>query len=48
MSDYKQSDNGTWVMAEPEDFTYPNWILAIPIKKVRNLLKKWYWEYGEG
>ena len=48
MSDYKQLDNGTWVMVEPEPFVYPRWIISIPIKWVRYLLKKWYWKYGEG
>ena len=48
MGDYKQTDKGMWVTAEPEPFIYPKWILAIPIKLVRHLLKKWYWEYTEG
>lgn len=35
------------VSLEPLKFVYPKWIEAIPIKKVREFVKKLYWRYGE-
>lgn len=48
MSDYRLLDKGIWVMAESEPFVYPRWVKFIPIKWVRHLLKKLYWQYLEG
>lgn len=36
--------NGKWVEAEPIPFSYPRWITMIPIKWLREIIKKWYWE----
>ena len=47
MTENKELVNGKWIEAEPLQFYYPRWIEIIPIKCVRKIAKKWYWEHGE-
>ena len=35
-----------WRPASYIPFSYPKWITLIPIKLIRDRMKKWYWEHG--
>ena len=47
MAEDKELVDGKWIEAEPLQFHYPRLIEIIPIKCVREIAKKWYWEHGE-
>jgi hypothetical protein len=47
MAENKKLINGKWVEAKPLEFYYPWWMEIIPIRFLRNKLKRWYWYYGE-